>query len=173
VIKNSKTFNLWERHANEVLSHFIFNYPFQIDIYEICRRYQIKVIERDDLDECDAFSIPLLHGQKGLIYVRKEMDKRQKRILLAEEFCHIYCHCLNQLHIDDISLIDKSEYQAKKMAAFLLIPDELIKGFDVQHYGINFVYELADEFNVTYEFMKCRLEIGGLFNQYIVNMAAN
>ena len=94
--------DLWESHANTVLSHFKYNHPDEIDIFDICWRYGVSIepldsnyiqdIDYDSISHLKAFSIPKSKGRRGTIYIQPELDAIEKKLLLAEEFCHVYSH---------------------------------------------------------------------------------
>jgi hypothetical protein len=162
----------WESQANKVLSHFQYNYPDEIDMYEICWKYgvQIKLLDEHVYDgnmseEMKAFSIPSDKGRRGMIFIRNDLDPVEKRIILAEEFCHVYAHYISQLQADKYYLA-KTENQAKRMAAYLLMPWHFLKNV------LNLAYEepvlisdIADYFLVTEEFARYRLEL--IYNRRI------
>ncbi|GAB7387424.1 hypothetical protein BSNK01_12600 [Bacillaceae bacterium] len=156
----------WEDRANEVLSHFSYEYPDEIDMDEICWRYGIKIRPLDPdffpgviTEKMKSFGAPLPKNRRGIIYLKPKLDPIERKILLAEEFCHIYAHNLCELDMDK-PLFQKTENQAKRMAAYILMP----------HYFLEQVYvaaedqavmisEIADYFLVTEEFAQYRLEL--------------
>lgn len=156
----------WEERADKVLSHFHFRYPDEIDMYEICWRYGIKIKPLDE-HYCDvlvdgdtkAFSIPQNTGRRGTIYLKPDLDAIEKKLLLAEEFCHLYAHHRNQLtaHKNEIN---KMENQAYRMSAYLLMPQSFFKEIyiaaDDQPVTIS---EIADFFLVTEQFAQYRLKL--------------
>lgn len=162
--------DIWEERANKVLSHFSFEYSDEIDMYEICRKYGIKIkpIEQKYFDddswidlysEFKAFSIPKNKGRRGTIYIQPNLDSIEEKILLAEEFCHCYSHYISQIDSEPI-LVSKSENQAKRMAAYLLMPARFIE--NIYNAAIDeavFISDIADHFLVTEEFARYRLEL--------------
>jgi Zn-dependent peptidase ImmA (M78 family) len=131
LLPNTKT-DYWEERAETVLSHFRFKHPDEIDIYEICRRYGIKIKPYDNVfypDVLDstikAKAIPT-KDRRGIIYIQPGLNAIDKKLLLAEEFCHIYAHHQNQMCMGMHELA-KSEYQAKRMAAYLLMPGRFLE----------------------------------------------
>ncbi|MGG4470059.1 ImmA/IrrE family metallo-endopeptidase [Paenibacillus alvei] len=160
----------WEQRANTVLSHFNYNNADEIDLYDICWRYgiAIKPLDQDyiaDIEEFDSikhlksYSVLKKTGRRGTIYIVPDLDPVEKRLLLAEEFCHIYSHYSSQLMTDKIT-IDKQESQAKRMSAYLLMPHCFME--DVYTAAINepiLISDIADHFLVTEEFAYYRLEL--------------
>lgn len=168
-----KTFHdYWEERAEKVLSHFHYRYPDEIDMYEICWRYGIRIMPLDKpfLDEevpegIKACSFPGKKGRRGVIYLRSGLDAIEKKLLLAEEFCHIYAHHISQLNMDR-SFIAKTENQAKRMSAYLLMPARFLK--DVYVAAAEqavLISDIADYFVVTEEFAQYRLEL--IFNRRV------
>jgi Zn-dependent peptidase ImmA (M78 family) len=162
----------WEYQANKVLSHFNIHYPNEIDMYDICWKYgiQIKPLDEDFLngeitEEIKSFSIPKKKSRKGIIYIKPDLDPVEKRIILAEEFCHVYAHYTSQLQVDKYCLA-KTENQAKRMAAYLLMPWHFLKSvMNLAYEEPVLISEIADYFLVTEEFARYRLEL--IYNRRI------
>ncbi|MDN8674730.1 hypothetical protein Q0N22_14970, partial [Staphylococcus aureus] len=87
------------------------SYPDEIDMYDICWRYGIKILPLDapfigelvdyqSISHLKALSIPKESGRRGTIFIKEGLDPIEKKLLLAEEFCHIYSHHSSQLRID-------------------------------------------------------------------------
>lgn len=159
------TSDYWENRANKVLSHFNYKEPDEIDIYDICWRYGVRIkpldtnyYPREIPDDCKALSIPTA-GRKGIIYIQPELDPIDKKIILAEEFCHLYAHNINQVNINNV-LLHKSEEQAKRMSAYMLMPQQLLENIYVaaRDHAV-LLTEIADYFLVTEEFVQYRLEL--------------
>ena len=160
----------WEERANKVLSNFNFIYPDEIDMYEICWRYGIRImpldepftkdfLDYDSISHLKAFSIPKSKNRRGTIFIRSDLDYIEKKILLAEEFCHVYSHYANQLTIDLVQ-INKIENQAKRMSAYLLMPKKFLKQvFNAALEQAVMISEIADYFLVTEEFAQFRLSL--------------
>ncbi|AQS55265.1 ImmA/IrrE family metallo-endopeptidase [Novibacillus thermophilus] len=144
----------WEDKANSVLSNFNFRYPDEIDMGYICWRYGIKLLPTEE----SSYSIPS-EGRKGIIFVQHDLDHINKRIVIAEEFCHLYNHYSNQLGKKDYE-INKDEKQAKKMAAYLLMPKQFLDHiYNAAFDQAVMISEIADYFLVTEEFAQFRLEL--------------
>lgn len=160
----------WERRANKVLSHFHLNHPDEIDMYDICWRYGvvIKPLEIDFIEpnlsyeaikHLKAYSIPKSQARKGTIYLKPGLDALEKKLILAEEFCHCYAHFSSQLNSDTL-LISKEENQAKRMAAYLLMPAKFLnKVYEAAVSEQVLISDIADYFVVTEEFAHYRLEL--------------
>ncbi|PKG23920.1 ImmA/IrrE family metallo-endopeptidase [Niallia nealsonii] len=160
----------WEKRANKVLSRFHYQHPDEIDMYDICWKYGIviKPLDKNYLSEIDkslsinhlkSYSIPNKNGRRGTIYIVPDLDPIEKRMLLAEEFCHIYSHYSSQLITDKLTL-DKQESQARRMSAYLLMPHRFLK--DIYAAAINepiLISDIANHFLVTEEFAHYRLEL--------------
>lgn len=171
----------WEERAEKVLSHFNYEYPDEIDIYDICWRYGVKILPLDapfvegvvdfqSIKHLKAFSIPKETGRRGTIFLKEGLGTIEKKLLLAEEFCHIYSHHSSQLSIDKYS-VKKTEKQAKKMVAYLLMPNRFL--CDVYEVAFNeavLISDIADHFVVTEEFAHFRLEL--IFNRKVDAMYA-
>jgi Zn-dependent peptidase ImmA (M78 family) len=161
-ITEEKLKDWWEERANQVLSNFKFNYPHEIDLYEICWRYGIKIkVLKDTLsDNIEAFSISNnIRTQRGIIFIKKNLPVPLERVILAEEFCHLYSHYVDQTNVDVLE-IGKTELQAKRMAAYILMPTHfLIKKLSVIHNHNYIVSEIAEHFIVTEEFANYRLKL--------------
>lgn len=160
----------WEQQANKVLSHFKYKNPDEIDMYDICWRYgiSIKPLELDFIDmhlnydsikHLKAFSVPKPKARKGTIFLRSDLDAVEKKLLLAEEFCHCYSHYANQLNLDKHYIL-KMENQAKRMAAYLLMPAKFLKR--IYATAVNepvLISDIADHFVVTEDFAQYRLRL--------------
>lgn len=160
----------WEVRANKILSHFNYSYPDEIDIYDICWRYGIKIlpldspfigglIDGDSINHLKAFSIPKSTGRRGTIFIKEGLDSIEKKLLLTEEFCHIYSHYSSQLSQDEYS-IGKSEAQAKRMSSYILMPKMFLEDiYDAALDEAVLISDIADYFVVTEEFAQYRLEL--------------
>lgn len=76
-------------------------------------------------------------------------NSTEEKEILAEELGHYYCNALYYLDSDTI-LKNKCEHRAKKWAYSVLVPLQKLKEKIIQ--GLN-LYDLADYFNVDYEYM--------------------
>ena len=160
----------WEERAEKVLSHFSYTYPDDINIYDICWRYGIRILPLDRpflehykvelVEGLKAFSIPSNKGgRRGFIFVKEGLNEIEKKLLIAEEFCHLYAHHSPQLSVDKYVLA-KNEQQAKRMSAYLLMPHR----FMGQVYADSvdeavLISDIADYFLVTEDFAHYRLEL--------------
>jgi len=165
-----KNIDAWEQKANKILSHFNYKHADEIDLYDICWRYGIiiKPLNKEyftdseeyiSINHLKSYSIPSKNGRRGTIYIVPDLDPIEKRMLLAEEFCHIYSHFSSQLTVDKLTL-DKQESQAKRMAAYLLMPNMFIKEiYEVTLSEPILISDIADYFLVSEEFAHYRLEL--------------
>jgi Zn-dependent peptidase ImmA (M78 family) len=156
----------WEERAEKVLSHFQFSSADEIDIIHICKRYGIKILPLDvnfydgDIEDgIKAFSLPSSKGRKGVIYIRPGLNAIEKKLILAEEFCHIYAHYQCQLTLDKHA-IGKLEAQAKRMAAYLLMPKRFLEEvyLAAEEQAI-LISDIADHFLVDEETAQYRLQL--------------
>ncbi len=160
----------WEDRANNVLSHFNFSYPDEIDLYDICWRFGIKIkpldrnymdngIDYESIEHLKAFSTLKSTGRRGTIYLQPGLYSIEKKLLLAEEFCHLYSHCQQQLSVSEYEL-EKVENQAKRMAAYLIMPESFLR--NVLNFAIDepvLISDIADYFVVTEEFAHYRMKL--------------
>lgn len=160
----------WEEKAEKVLSNFNYTYPDEIDMFDICWRYGIKILPLDSpflgdsinyqsIKHLKAFSIPGNVGRRGTIFIKESLNPIERKLLLAEEFCHIYSHYSSQLSADTY-MIAKAEKQAKKLAAYLLMPKLFIEEiYDTALDEAVLISDIADYFVVTEEFAQYRLKL--------------
>lgn len=166
----------WEEKAQKVLSNFNYSYPDEIDMFDICWRYGIKILPLDSpflgdsinyqsIKHLKAFSIPDDVGRRGTIFIREELDHIEKKLILAEEFCHLYSHYSSQLTTNKYRL-EKAEKQAKKMAAYLLMPESFLNHiYDAALDEAVLISDIADYFVVNEEFAQYRLNL--IFNRSV------
>ncbi|GIN71285.1 hypothetical protein J14TS2_17600 [Bacillus sp. J14TS2] len=157
----------WEERANKVLSHFTYKYPDEIDLYDICWRYGIRIKPLDPhyvegyetIKHLKAFSVPSFKQRRGKIYLKPGLDGIEKKLLLAEEFCHLYSHFQTQLDISEYELA-KTENQAKRMAAYLLMPTRFLKDvLNIAYEQAVLVSDIADYFLVSEQLAHYRLKL--------------
>lgn len=163
--------DIWETRAEKVLSHFNITAPDEINIGTICWRYGIKILPMDEPREVDAYSLPHRRARRGKIYIKEGLDPIRKKLLLAEEFCHVYLHQVSQL-TSSAAAIHKQEAQAKRMAAHLLMPERFI--CDIYEAAIDeavLISNISDYFLVTDEFAHYRMEL--IFNHKVDAIAAH
>lgn len=166
----------WEERAEKVLSHFHYDYPDEINMFDICWKYGIKIlpldhsflddyVELESITNLQAFSIPKETGRRGAIFIREGLNDVEKKLLIAEEFCHLHTHHSLQLNMDKC-ILAKNEYQAKRMAAYLLMPQQFInKVYDAAYDEAVIISDIADYFLVTDEFAHYRMEL--IFNRRV------
>lgn len=84
----------WEERANRVLSHFHYEHPDEIDMYDICWRYGVKIKPLDapfidsihnyeSIKHLKAFSRPLSRKRRGIIYLKPGLDYIEKKVALS------------------------------------------------------------------------------------------
>lgn len=172
----------WEERAEKILSHFRYAFPDEIHIPDLCWRYGITILPLDahfagqfvdyeSVSHLKAFSVPSSKARRGTIYIKENLGHIEKKLLLAEEFCHLYSHGASQLSIDKHSL-SKLENQAKRMAAYLLMPARFINTIYENAYDeAVMISDIADHFLVTEEFAQYRMEL--IFNRRVDALIAH
>lgn len=167
----------WEERADKILSHFNHEYPDDIDIAHICWLYGIRIlpldyeflenceVELESLEGLKAYSVPKGNDRQGTIFLKEHLPHVERKLLIAEEFCHLYAHYSPQLSVDEYVLA-KNEQQAKRMSAYLLMPQHFInKVYDSAIDEAVLISDIADYFFVTEEFAQYRLEL--IFNHKV------
>lgn len=76
-------------------------------------------------------------------------NSTEEKEILAEELGHYYCNALYYLNSNTI-LKNKCEHRARKWAYSVLVPFQKLKEKMTQGFNL---YDLADYFNVDYEYM--------------------
>ncbi|WP_082023317.1 ImmA/IrrE family metallo-endopeptidase [Sporosarcina koreensis] len=111
-----------------------------------------KVAVTKNLTFYEAYSIFYHRGRWRTLFIKKEQNPVMQKLLLAEEFYHVYANQILQLTSSE-TVIHKQEAQAKRMAAYLLMPERFI--CDVYEAALNeamLISEIADYFLVADEF---------------------
>lgn len=147
----------YEETAERILNNYKFDHPRNIDFYELCKQYGMKITKSKTDLNC---AIPANTGRKGII-VLNETDWISERQILAEEFSHLYLHQMSQFSSDEI-VINKTENQAFKLAANLLIPTNWLLDIEVypdKNEKTVLAAEVAEEFDVEPEFALRRLRL--------------
>ncbi|WP_166462356.1 ImmA/IrrE family metallo-endopeptidase [Psychrobacillus vulpis] len=181
MLQQLDTTDYWEEKAEKVLSNFKYNNPDEIDIEDICWKYGIKIkplditfaepyLDSEDIYFLKSFALPSEVDRRGTIFLKPGLNAIERKLLLAEEFCHIYAHHSSQLSLD-IHSINKLENQAKRMSAYILMPNKFIQ--NVYNAAIEqpvLISNIADYFVVTEEFAHYRLEL--IFNRKVDSIFA-
>ena len=166
----------WEERAEKVLSHFRYSSPDEIYMPDICWRYGMVIkpldapfieqfVDYESISHLKSYSIPGSKAKRGTIYIKENLGHVEKKLLLAEEFCHLFAHNASQLTINKHSLA-KLENQAKRMAAYLLMPTRFINTvYDAAYDEAVMISDIADHFLVTEEFAQYRMEL--IFNRRV------
>ena len=90
-----------------------------------------------------------------VIIINKNLDSVSKKCILAEEYAHFHLTSGDILDQRDMAK-RKQEKKARKFAYELLLPfSELLSAFEQ---GITNIFDLADFFEVTIEFMASAIE---------------
>lgn len=146
--------NHLEDKANQILKRNNIKHPYEIDLEAIINKYKNIRIFYSNQD-----SKTIIKRNMAIIIINNNLEYKKQRQELSEEFCHTLLHCGNQINYQHDIILDKQEYQAKKMSAYLLCPLSILKTISIPIDTYYTIDELADIFNVTDEFMKYRLEL--------------
>ncbi len=110
--------------------------------------------------ECGSMSHMTLDGNCYIGIDRRKMTEAEKTVYMAHEMGH----CMTGSFYNRYSrfdVISRHEYRANKWAIKKLVPeDELIEAFEN---GIIEIWELAERFDVTEDFMKKACEFYGYY----------
>lgn len=144
--------------AKERAEKILKEYPYTGSdwIYELLDSLGIIYVERD-LDRVP--SVYLVTDGKPVIIVDKSESPRRKRELIAHELGHYLFHIGNGILNKKRNPIETSrdEKRAEAFALYLLVPEDKLKKL-VDVLDPPNIYELAEEFGVTVEFMEKRLK---------------
>lgn len=121
-------------------------------------RYEDLLIQNNHLHICDSFELPgMFKGfyDNGIILIDKNLSNAKKLEILSEELAHheiTYGNILNEKDIQN----KKYELKARRLAYEKLIPLKDLVNAYLQ--GIHNLYELANFFEVTEQFILETLE---------------
>ncbi len=153
-----KRIDPFEKMSKDILSNIEYNVPSEIDIYQLCRLYGMKV-NYSLIPEDINYTIPHKKGRRGVINLCVRETEQEERESLTHEFSHLYIHQISQLSQSSL-MIDKMESQAFKLASNILMPSKELLNIEVFP-DLNTTYiiaeDIADYFNVTKEFAYKRL----------------
>jgi len=143
----------------EKASSILQEYPYTGSywIYELLDRFNICYLI-EDLGNADA--LMLKFDDEKVIIIDKDSPSTKRCELIAHELGHFLFHTGNGILYKEKNplWVSQDEVKAQRFALYLLIPDErlirLINVIDPPS-----IEDLADEFGVTVEFMKERLEL--------------
>jgi len=149
--------------ARERANRLLEEYPYTGSdwIYELLEYLGIYYFE-ERLNKVSAMIARF--KDKTAIIVDKPSSSKKKREFIAHELGHFLFHTGNMILYKERNPIEasKDERKAQDFALYLLIPDErltrLINVIDPPS-----IEDLADEFGVTVEFMKERLELEKIY----------
>ena len=114
--------------------------------------------------ECGSISLMTSEGNCYIGIDNKEMTKAEELVHMAHELGHCVTGSFYNRY-SKFDIISKHEYCANKWAIKKLIPkDELISAFES---GIMEIWELAEHFGVTEEFMIQTCEFYGYYHKAI------
>ncbi len=122
------------------------------NLYDLAEKENIKIYDYY-IDEC-INGMYLNYDKLNAVALNYKNIKNSKEetCILSEELGHYYMDATYNYSCIDKVLIDKQEYRAKKWSYSILIPfDKLKKALKS---GIDTIYNLAEYFNVTVDYMK-------------------
>jgi len=158
--------NIFEK-AEKVRSEYcVDTYPVSFEKFEeIFEDLNYKLKFFDNCDKSCVIGNMLIVGNTAMdeneFYQKNSTlsdEVKKKREALAHEAGHMFCHSINQLESEDISL-SKEESQADAFSLYFLVPDDLFKEFynnSFSMYGGFNAYEASDMFGVTVDFIMKR-----------------
>lgn len=79
-------FDFWEEQANKVLSRFSYEHPYEIDLYEICFNYGVRLKALEENSKMEAYSIAYEKGRTGVIYLKESLSSVKKSSSLLKNF---------------------------------------------------------------------------------------
>lgn len=121
-------------------------------LYELTEKENIKIYDWH-IEDCNGIYL----NYDKINAIALDYDKLgtylNEKCTLAEELGHYYMDSTYSLYSDS-NTISRKEYKAKKFSYKLLVPIEKLK--KVAKSGLTTIEELAEYFEVSYEFMqKC------------------
>lgn len=134
---------------------------------EIHKKYGNNVDNIADSLSLDVIDVPMEGQAKEFFWgdtitLKEGLEEPLRRELIAHAICHYLLHAGSHyaLHSRKYSYGNYHEKQANVFAAFLLMPDGELE--ELADKGLT-IHDLAEEFNVTPQFVKFRL---GLAKHY-------
>ena len=116
---------------------------------ELIYKENINLINTYLEDTCGAFAN--YNKTSVIIYDSSKLPtSSEKKQTLAEELGHYYMDATYKFN-SNLQLVSKQEYRAKKWAYSIIVPFDKLKQAIKQ--GISSLYELAEYFEVTTEYM--------------------
>lgn len=119
-----------------------------LDIYRIAEKEKIE-ISNFEWTNTKARIFEIDNNYYIGLDQKKIINSIEEKQILAEELGHYYCNALYYLNSDK-SFIDKCEYRARKWSYTVLVPFSKLKEKIIQGFNL---YDLADYFNVDYNYM--------------------
>ena len=120
-------------------------------LYEIAEKEDIKIYNWH-IEDCygcylniDKINVIALNYNELGTYI-------DEKIVLAEELGHYYYDATYTLESTNKVLISKQEYKAKKWSYYTLVPYKSLQSAIIK--GFRTLWDLANYFNVTYEYMQ-------------------
>lgn len=116
-------------------------------------KYEELIIQNNHLHICDSFELPgMFKGfyDNGVILIDKNLSNAKKLEILSEELAHHEITYGNILNVNDIQN-KKYELKARRLSSERIIT---LKGIiDAFKHGVQNLYELANFFEVTEQFI--------------------
>jgi len=135
---------------------------------EIYKRYGNDVYSIASSLDLDIIDVPMEGEAKEFFWgdaitIKEGLEEPLRRELVAHAICHYLLHSGSHYALQSrrYSYGNYHEKQANVFAAFLLIPDEKLEKFEGKNLTI---HDLAEEFNVTPQFVKFRLGLAKHYN---------
>jgi len=127
------------------------------DVYSIASSLDLDIIDVPMEGEAKEF----FWGDA--ITIKEGLEEPLRRELIAHAICHYLLHSGSHYALQSrrYSYGNYHEKQANVFAAFLLMPDKELEKFEGKDLAI---HDLAEEFNVTPQFMKFRLGLAKHYN---------
>lgn len=117
-------------------------------LYDLAEKENIKVY---NYNISDVFGMFINIENINAITLDKNLTDYQEKSTLAEELGHYYYDATYPVNCNDLQLISKQEYRAKKWAYNVLIPvEDLISAFKK---GLDNIDDLSEYFEVPNRFM--------------------
>lgn len=120
-------------------------------LYDVAEKEKIEIYNYQ-IENCEGMF--LHYNNFNVIALNNKLIKTTKKEIevLAEELGHYYMNATYPPNTDNIELISRQEFRAKKWSYLVLIPIEEIK--KAVKKGNKNIDELADYFDVTDKFMQ-------------------
>lgn len=129
-----------EKIVSEVIDKSLGHNKEEIDLKEICSKYNINIVEEDLDDEISGML--LFKNDKNFIVINSLQSPLRQRFTIAHELGHFFLHDKNSLYLDKKVFFRnndskegnfKIEIEANNFAANLLMPKKRIENFIINY----------------------------------------